>query len=242
MLTVGATANQNGTALFEGIAIIFLASMFGHPLALTDQLVVMVLAIVAGVGTAGVPAGPLPVIVSLSLGEIRHPGGSDWPYHGRGPHFGHEAAPCSMSRETLRSPRACPRWKIVRKPRGRPLPLANATLDFASGEIGSEAASCRRLSDIGALFEHPDMIDDPEAIVYRTYAGSPDSDRPDLAFATTVIEPGDVGGEFFMTRGHRHVQPERGEYMLTLGGTGCLVLMDETGSAGANRWRRERCI
>ncbi len=73
------------------------------------------------------------------------------------------------------------------------------------------------------------MIDDPEAIVYRTYAGSPDSDRPDLAFATTVIEPGDVGGEFFMTRGHRHVQPERGEYMLTLGGTGCLVLMDETG-------------
>ncbi len=62
VLTVGATANQNGTALFEGIAIIFLASMFGHPLALTDQLVVMVLAIVAGVGTAGVPGGSLPVI------------------------------------------------------------------------------------------------------------------------------------------------------------------------------------
>ncbi len=62
VLTVGATANQNGTALFEGIAIIFLSSMFGVTLDLGQQVTVMVLAIVAGIGTAGVPGGSLPMI------------------------------------------------------------------------------------------------------------------------------------------------------------------------------------
>lgn len=62
VLTVGATANQNGTALFEGIAIIFLASMFGVTLDLGQQFTVMLLAIVAGIGTAGVPGGSLPMI------------------------------------------------------------------------------------------------------------------------------------------------------------------------------------
>lgn len=62
VLTVGATANQNGTALYEGITIVFICSMFGHPLDLAQQATVMLLAIVAGVGTAGVPGGSLPVI------------------------------------------------------------------------------------------------------------------------------------------------------------------------------------
>ncbi len=62
VLTIGATANQNGTALFEGITIIFLATMFGVNLSLVQQLQVMGLAIVAGVGTAGVPAGSWPMI------------------------------------------------------------------------------------------------------------------------------------------------------------------------------------
>lgn len=62
VLTIGATANQNGTALFEGITIIFLATMFGVNLTLIQQLQVMGLAIVAGIGTAGVPAGSWPMI------------------------------------------------------------------------------------------------------------------------------------------------------------------------------------
>lgn len=63
VLTVGATANQNGTALYEGITVIFLAQVFGIDLTLTQQLTVAVMAILAGVGTAGVPGGSLPLIV-----------------------------------------------------------------------------------------------------------------------------------------------------------------------------------
>jgi DAACS family dicarboxylate/amino acid:cation (Na+ or H+) symporter len=65
VLTVGATANQNGTALFEGITILFLAQLFGIPLDLGQQLMVMGLAIVAGIGTAGVPGGAWPFIASI---------------------------------------------------------------------------------------------------------------------------------------------------------------------------------
>ncbi len=67
VLTVGATANQNGTALFEGITVLFLAQFFGVPLSLGQQLRVMLLAILAGVGTAGVPAGSWPMIALILM-------------------------------------------------------------------------------------------------------------------------------------------------------------------------------
>jgi DAACS family dicarboxylate/amino acid:cation (Na+ or H+) symporter len=67
VLTVGATANQNGTALFEGITVLFLAQFFGIPLDLNQQLMVMGLSIVAGIGTAGVPGGSWPMIAIILI-------------------------------------------------------------------------------------------------------------------------------------------------------------------------------
>ena len=65
VLTVGATANQNGTALFEGVTVLFLAQFFGVDLSLGQQFIVMLVCILGGVGTAGVPAGSLPVIAMI---------------------------------------------------------------------------------------------------------------------------------------------------------------------------------
>jgi Na+/H+-dicarboxylate symporter len=65
VLTVGATANQNGTALFEGVTVLFLAQFFGVDLSLNQQIVVMLVCILGGIGTAGVPAGSLPVIAMI---------------------------------------------------------------------------------------------------------------------------------------------------------------------------------
>ncbi len=72
VLTIGATANQNGTAMFEGVTVLFLAQFFGVQLGLSDQLFVMLVCILAGIGTAGVPAGSLPVI-ALILGSVGVP-------------------------------------------------------------------------------------------------------------------------------------------------------------------------
>lgn len=63
VLTIGSTANQNGTALFEGVTILFLAQVFQIDLSLGQQVMVLLMSVLAGVGTAGVPGGSLPLIV-----------------------------------------------------------------------------------------------------------------------------------------------------------------------------------
>lgn len=65
VLTVGATANQNGTALYEGLTVLFLAQLAGVELTLAQQLMVVYLAILGGIGTAGVPAGSIPFVIGI---------------------------------------------------------------------------------------------------------------------------------------------------------------------------------
>ena len=63
VLTVGSTGNQNGTALYEGVVVLFLAQVFGKDLSLAQQISVVLMSVLAGVGTAGVPGGSLPLLV-----------------------------------------------------------------------------------------------------------------------------------------------------------------------------------
>jgi len=65
VLTIGSTANQNGTALFEGVTVLFLAQVYGIPLDFSQQATVVLMSILAGIGTAGVPGGSLPLIMIL---------------------------------------------------------------------------------------------------------------------------------------------------------------------------------
>jgi DAACS family dicarboxylate/amino acid:cation (Na+ or H+) symporter len=67
VLTIGASANQNGTALYEGITVLFLAQVFGVELTLAQQFTVALMCIMAGIGTAGVPGGSLPLVVGVLL-------------------------------------------------------------------------------------------------------------------------------------------------------------------------------
>ena len=63
--TLGATANMNGTALFEGVTVLFLAQFFGVDLGLGQQVTILLLCILGGIGAAGVPGGSLPVIAMI---------------------------------------------------------------------------------------------------------------------------------------------------------------------------------
>src|SRR4026207_1439273 len=67
VLTVGATANQNGTALYEGVTVLFLAQLVGVDLSIGQQLMVVYLAILGGVGTARVPSGAIPLLILVPL-------------------------------------------------------------------------------------------------------------------------------------------------------------------------------
>ncbi|MCL7713125.1 dicarboxylate/amino acid:cation symporter [Stenotrophomonas mori] len=65
VLTVGASANHHGSALFEGITVLFLAQVYGLELGLAQQLMVLLLCILGGIGTASIPSGSLPVIAMI---------------------------------------------------------------------------------------------------------------------------------------------------------------------------------
>ncbi len=63
VLPLGATMNMNGTALFEGVTVLFLAQVFGIDLSLGTQLIVVVMSVVTAVGAAGVPSGSIPLLI-----------------------------------------------------------------------------------------------------------------------------------------------------------------------------------
>lgn len=75
VLTVGATGNQNGTGLYEGVVVLFLAQVFGVDLTLGQQVMVVLMAVIGGIGTAGIPGGSIPMVV-LVLQSVGVPGES----------------------------------------------------------------------------------------------------------------------------------------------------------------------
>lgn len=72
VLPLGATMNMNGTALFEGATVLFLAQVFGVDLSLGAQLVVVLMSVVTAIGVAGVPGGSIPLLMMV-LGLVGVP-------------------------------------------------------------------------------------------------------------------------------------------------------------------------
>lgn len=63
VLPLGATMNMNGTALYEGVTVLFLAQVFGVHLTAGDQVLVILMSVLMAIGTAGVPGASLPMIM-----------------------------------------------------------------------------------------------------------------------------------------------------------------------------------
>ncbi|RLF80948.1 dicarboxylate/amino acid:cation symporter [Thermococci archaeon] len=75
-LPLGATINMDGTALYQGVCAMFIAFAIGQPLPFTQQLVIVLTAVLASIGTAGVPgAGAIMLAMVLeSVGLSLEPG------------------------------------------------------------------------------------------------------------------------------------------------------------------------
>ena len=71
-IPLGNTINMDGTAIYMGVAAVFAAEVYGIPLTLSDQLTVMLMGLLASIGTAGVPGAGL-IMVSLVFTQIRIP-------------------------------------------------------------------------------------------------------------------------------------------------------------------------
>lgn len=63
VLPLGSTMCHNGTALYEGVTVLFLAQLIGVNLTLGQQVIAVTLSVLTAVGTAGVPGGSLPLLM-----------------------------------------------------------------------------------------------------------------------------------------------------------------------------------
>ncbi|WP_424008819.1 dicarboxylate/amino acid:cation symporter [Haloferax denitrificans] len=71
-LPLGATINMDGTAMYQGVAAIFAANIVGVNLSLADQFAVVAVAVLASIGTAGVPGSGL-IMLTLVLTQLGLP-------------------------------------------------------------------------------------------------------------------------------------------------------------------------
>lgn len=68
----GAVMNMNGTAIYEAVAVVFASQVFGIELSISQQIMVMVTAVLASVGTAGIPGSGL-VMLTIVLNAVNLP-------------------------------------------------------------------------------------------------------------------------------------------------------------------------
>jgi len=112
----------------------------------------------------------------------------------------------------------------------------STVLDGMSGTMEPHALVVERtLSELVEAFGNPgaarDMIaSNGDMIVYRAYEAAVPHDASELVYRTTVIEPGDVAGEFFMTKGHHH-ERDSAEFYLGMSGEGTMVMQDRSGES-----------
>jgi solute carrier family 1 (neuronal/epithelial high affinity glutamate transporter), member 1 len=65
VLPLGATVNMNGTALYEAVAVMFIAQMMGIEMGFAEQIIVLITATLAGIGAAGIPEAGLVTMVMV---------------------------------------------------------------------------------------------------------------------------------------------------------------------------------
>lgn len=111
-------------------------------------------------------------------------------------------------------------------------------IDVLSGELDPQGQVHRRtLSDLHSLFINPTQGED---LVYEVRPVAVPTTNSNLLSSTTMINPGQVNGEYYMTKGHFHQVRDRAEFYIGLSGEGLLVMATEDGSVAVEQMRPGR--
>lgn len=109
---------------------------------------------------------------------------------------------------------------------------SEVALDWAFGHMSGSTVSesAKKLEELAKIFGDKAALAamDPQREVYRVRWCAPVSPGSEggLFWGVTILEPGKVGDEYFMTHGHFHANPTRAEYYATVRGQGMLIRMD----------------
>lgn len=102
-------------------------------------------------------------------------------------------------------------------------------VDLRAGAIAGTQVAERRLSDMEDYYLRDPATIKADRLIYEVYAVPVEESNSELQCSTTVMQPGRVGNEFHMTKGHYHATRDRSEVYLGLAGTGLLLMATEDG-------------
>jgi len=121
----------------------------------------------------------------------------------------------------------------------RPLRVDIAADTGIVGPAESTRVLERRLSDMRGLYQDLEateaLIAKCDPLLYQVFAAAIPDEADHLLFGTTVLQPGRVGDEFFMTKGHYHAVERTAEVYHCLAGRG-IILMETRGGATAEQF------
>lgn len=139
-----------------------------------------------------------------------------------------------MSGSTTATAAAAPRRHDLSTPSPQALDPGRLSMDPFAARLGRDGkvspegrGGIRRLSEVAFLFDDVEQVvaigQELDPVIYSTSTAPVPEAEGHVGFNLTRIEPGCVGGEFYMTHGHIHVRPD-GETYIGQSGRGGIVL------------------
>ncbi|NKB51792.1 MAG: cupin domain-containing protein [Rhizobiaceae bacterium] len=118
---------------------------------------------------------------------------------------------------------------------------AEVLINSATGAVSPATGRyAKHLSELGGIFSNADawsrtIREENDPLIYEVLEYK--QEGSDLFFGTTTMQPGKIGDEFYMTRGHFHEDRTKGEVYNTLSGQGLLLLEDRQGRSSTIEMR-----
>lgn len=114
-------------------------------------------------------------------------------------------------------------------------PPFSAVVEAATGRLDPATSTIERhLSDMRGFYGDADaearLLAGGDPVVYEVFQYDVTEATGELFVCTTVLRPGRVGDEYFMTKGHYHQVRDRAEVYFGLKGHGMLLLQTEEGA------------
>lgn len=132
-----------------------------------------------------------------------------------------------MSRESaLQQP--TPQQPMYQTPTAHRIDPATGVMDGATRRYDKRLADLEGIYADSEAFAHA-LARDADRIVYHVHETRPRQTHGDLIFGTTWMEPGRIGDEYYMTRGHIHARANRPEVYYGESGTGLMLMESPDG-------------
>jgi glucose-6-phosphate isomerase, archaeal len=110
----------------------------------------------------------------------------------------------------------------------------NIYFDLKNGQSSDRKPTKRYLSNMKGMFSDEKALDElikkEDSLIYEFFELGLPSTPGDLLFGTSILYPGKVGNEYFMTKGHFHTILDTAEVYYCLSGKGYMLMEDPEGN------------